>query len=117
MPRHEPRASAGDRKVQAGAIAIAGNDYPGADAIQGMVVPYINATWRDKYFIDPIRGIGVQLGGGRQAATRLKQASPGISGGMRMTVLPCGGWAISTAVRPFVSPGATVWVMSPSARR
>ncbi|UNE46771.1 MipA/OmpV family protein [Aquisalinus flavus] len=71
VPGYDPVPTAGDWDIQVGAIAIAGNDYPGADAVQGMVVPYFDITWRDRYFIDPIRGIGVQLAGERGTGTSL----------------------------------------------
>ncbi|NHK26683.1 MipA/OmpV family protein [Parvularcula flava] len=72
MSADQNGVDSGDWDIQAGAIAIAGNDYPGADAIQGMVVPYFDVSWRDRYFIDPIRGIGVQWGGGRDVPYSLQ---------------------------------------------
>ena len=58
--REEP-AAAGDGddwEIEAGLLAAAIQDFPGAESLQGMVLPYFYLEYKDRWFAHPTSGVG-----------------------------------------------------------
>lgn len=52
--------AAGDWALSAGAVAGVAPSYPGSDKSRALVVPYVQARYKDFLVINPVEGVGVE---------------------------------------------------------